>query len=78
MSDRLCKYHPNCVFYDKSSDEKHRKDKIRIFHEYVEKYCFGKQHVACYRYIQKEKTGVMPPDDMTPTGVKYIPVKPPS
>ena len=75
MSKRLCKHYLNCPFYNKYSTEDHRKDKISIFRQYVEKYCFGENYQECHRYIQKEETGTMPADDITPTGERYKPEK---
>lgn len=71
MQKGSCKYFSNCEFYKKHTAEISRIDKNTIFHQYISIYCYGALQRNCYRYLQKEETGVSLPEDITPTGVKY-------
>ncbi len=71
MPKGICKYYLNCSFFKRYDTELTRKDKITIFHQYIEVYCFGKLMHDCFRYIHLEKTGTSLSDDITPTGVKF-------
>ncbi len=72
MREGICKYFPDCRFYKFFSAEVERKDKITIFHQYINIYCFGILQHNCYRFIKKEN-GEPLADDITPTGIKYSP-----
>ncbi len=72
MQERLCKYYLNCEFYQKYNTEMNLMDKIMLFHQYIELYCFGTLEIDCYLYTQREETGSPPADNITPAGVNFL------
>jgi hypothetical protein len=71
MAKGICKYYINCDFFKRHSFEASRKEKLSLFYQYVEVYCYGKLGRLCYRYEYRETNGESAPDNVTPTGIEY-------
>lgn len=71
MPDKICQYYLNCDFFNRFKPDLVNDDKVTMFHEIVEVYCFGAMKTKCHRYIHSERTGESPDDDIAPNGKRY-------
>jgi hypothetical protein len=72
MQDKFCERLPVCPFFRvfQETDEM-----LDVLNEYVKVYCCGPLHHKCYRNVYFALHGVMPADNISPSGLdfrKYI------
>ena len=73
MSKIICKYYLDCDFFKRFNPYLTSNDKITMFHEIVDIYCFGKMKEKCQRFIHREVHGIPIADEIAPNGQRYSP-----
>ena len=72
MAKGICPYYLDCSFFERFKSDLSRKDRITVFREFIEVYCFGELRDACHRYLHREQTGQPLADDIAPNGDQYF------
>lgn len=62
-----CENHDKCGFFKKHGDLN-----LAIFPMLISVYCRGPLQDQCQRKLQKERSGILPGDDIAPTGLNFI------
>jgi hypothetical protein len=73
MSKIICKYYLDCDFFKRFNVDLSGDDKITMFHEIVDIYCFGKMRDKCVRFMHQEEHGRSIADEIAPNGQRYSP-----